>query len=58
MAGAEKLLKPVVLGGEAIVDEKNVRRIQEYARRQIAEYGKPGRVVELSASLRELSTSH
>jgi nicotinate phosphoribosyltransferase len=58
MAGAEKLLKPVVLGGEAIVDEKNVRRIQEYARRQIAEYGKPGRVVELSASLKELSTSH
>ena len=57
-AGAERLLKQVIVGGEAIVDEKNIRRIQEYARQQIADYGKPGRQVELSASLSALAASH
>ena len=57
-AGAERLLKQVIVGGEAIVDEKNIRRIQEYARKQIADYGKPGRQVELSASLSALAASH
>ncbi len=56
--GAERLLKQVVVGGEAIVDEKNIRRIQEYARRQIADYGRAGRPVELSASLSALAASH
>jgi nicotinate phosphoribosyltransferase len=57
-AGAERLLKQVIVGGEAIVDEKNIRRIQEYARQQIADYGRPGRQVELSASLSALAASH
>lgn len=56
--GAERLLRQVIASGQAIVDEKNIRRIQEYARRQIADYGKPNRLVELSASLTRLATSH
>ena len=56
--GAERLLKQVIVRGEAIVDEKNIRRIQEYARQQIADYGRPGRQVELSASLSALAASH
>lgn len=55
--GAEALLKQVVAGGQAIVDEQNLRRMQDYARRQIADYGKPGRSVELSASLQRLAAS-
>lgn len=57
-AGAEKLLRPVVVGGEAIVDERNLRRMQAYAKQQIAEYGKAGRPVELSASLEALAESN
>ena len=56
--GAERLLRQVVASGDAIVDEKNIRRIQDYARRQIADYGKPGRTIELSASLAQLAASH
>ncbi len=57
-AGAERLLKQVVVQGEAIVDEKNIRRIQDYARQQVADFGRPGRKVELSASLSALAASH
>ena len=56
--GVERLLRPVIVNGEAIVDEKNIRRIQSYARRQIADYGRPGRRVELSVSLSALAASH
>lgn len=56
--GAERLLRQVIASGQAIVDEKNIRRIQEHARRQIADYGKPNRLVELSASLARLAASH
>jgi nicotinate phosphoribosyltransferase len=52
----EPLLKQVVADGQAIVDEKNLTRIREYARRQIHEYGRP-RKVELSASLTDLAAS-
>lgn len=57
-SGAERLLRQVIASGQAIVDEKNIRRIQEYARRQIADYGKPNRPIELSASLTQLAASH
>jgi nicotinate phosphoribosyltransferase len=57
-ADAQRLLNQVIVGGEAIVDEKNIRRIQEYARQQISDYGRPGRQVELSASLSALAASH
>lgn len=57
-ADAQRLLNQVMVDGEAIVDEKNIRRIQEYARQQISDYGRPGRQVELSASLSALAASH
>lgn len=56
--GAERLLRHVIASGQAIVDEKNIRRIQDYARRQIANYGKANRRVELSVSLTHLAASH
>lgn len=54
--GGEPLLKQVVASGQAIVDEKNLTRIREYARGQIAAYGS-ARKVELSASLSALAAS-
>jgi len=54
--GGEPLLKQVVASGQAIVDEKNLTRIREYARGQIAVYGS-ARKVELSASLSALAAS-
>ena len=56
-AGSQTLLCPVIVAGQTVVDEKNIRRIQAYARAQIAAYGKPGRRIELSESLARLAAS-
>lgn len=54
-AGARKLLQQVMAGGELIVDEKNLNRMRQYARQEIADFGRPGRVVELSEKLAALA---
>lgn len=54
---ATPLLTQVIAGGEAIVHEKNIHRIQAYAKEQIARYGHAGRPVEWSESLRSLRES-
>lgn len=55
--GGQALLRQVIANGEAVVDEKNIRRIQSYARQQIAQFGQPGRIVEQSDSLERLDRS-
>jgi nicotinate phosphoribosyltransferase len=53
--GATPLLGKVMERGEVLVAEKNIRRIQDYARQQIAEFGKAGRRVEYSPALLDLA---
>lgn len=53
--GATPLLRKVMEAGQVIVGEKNIRRIQEYARHQIATYGRPGRRIEYSPELLRLA---
>ncbi|MBZ2183700.1 MAG: nicotinate phosphoribosyltransferase [Bryobacter sp.] len=53
--GAEKLLHPVIAGGEVLVDGKNLQHMRDYARDQIRRYGHPHRRVELSESLARLA---
>ncbi len=53
--GATPLLGKVMERGEVLVAEKNVRRIQEYAKRQIADFGKAGRRMEYSPALLHLA---
>ena len=55
--GAERLLRQVIADGQPLVDEKNIRSIQAYAREQIAAYGHPNRRVDLSESLTRLADS-
>lgn len=55
--GATPLLKQVISGGQAIVHEVNIHRIQAYAKEQIAQFGHSGHRVELSESLQALSES-
>ena len=56
--GAERLLRQLIADGQPLVDEKNIRRIQAYAREQITAYGRPNRPVELSESLARLADSN
>lgn len=53
--GATPLLGKVMERGEVLVAEKNIRRIQDYARQQIADFGKAGRRVEYSPALLDLA---
>jgi nicotinate phosphoribosyltransferase len=52
---ATPLLGKVMQNGEVLVAEKNVRRIQEYARAQISAFGLPGRRVVYSPALLRLA---
>lgn len=55
--GSTRLLQQVIAGGEAILDEKNLRTMQSYAAGQIAQFGHPGRRVDYSESLMALQKS-
>lgn len=53
--GATPMLGKVMEKGEVLVAEKNIRRIQEYARQQIADFGTAGRRIEYSPALLRLA---
>jgi nicotinate phosphoribosyltransferase len=53
--GAQPLLTQVMQQGQPLVLEKNIRRIQSYAREQISRFGRPGRSIVYSEQLRSLA---
>lgn len=56
-AGATPLLRPIVRGGVDVGARPGLAEARAYAQDQVAKFGKAGRKVEISASLRELAAS-